>query len=188
MRIWTRESDFDFASSVVALGTFDGVHIGHQALICRTMEMAGEMNASSVVCTFDRHPLSLLKPEIAPAPLMRLEEKLEKFEKMGVDGVLLKAFTPEFAAIEAERYIEELSRSLRVCGIVAGFNYTFGAGGRGNADLIRAEAVRLGYRAEIVKAVQDGEDTVSSTLIRRLLAEGNLQRAQRLLGLQSVKL
>ena len=188
MKVFRTEAEYALGPSVAVLGTFDGVHIGHQALINRAMELAKEMNAACVVCTFDRHPLSLLRPEKAPAPLMRLEEKLEKLEKMGVDGVLLKAFTPEFAGISAMQYLEALSQDLQVKGIVAGFNYSFGAGGRGNADMIRAEASRLGYRAEIVEAVLDGKDTVSSTLIRSLLANGEGERAQRLMRLPSVKL
>ena len=188
MKVFRAEAEYDLGPSVVALGTFDGVHIGHQALIRRSMELATEMNAACIVCTFDRHPLSLLCPQKAPVPLMNLEEKLRKLEQMGVDGVLLKAFTPEFAKIEPARYLGNLSRDLQVKGIVAGFNYSFGAGGRGNADLIRAEASRLGYRAEIMEAVLDGEDTVSSTLIRNLLANGEGERAQRLMCLPSVKL
>ena len=188
MRIWTNEPDFDLEASVIALGTFDGVHIGHQALIRRAKAMAVEMDADCVVCTFDRHPLSLLCPRRAPMPLTGIEEKLAKFEALGVDGVLLKPFTREFAAIEPLKYLNDLTRKLHVRGIVAGFNYSFGAGGRGNADMIRAEAQRLGYRAEIVEAIVDGGDTVSSTLIRSLLSEGKKARAQALLALQSDKL
>jgi len=188
MKVFRTEREYNLGSSVVALGTFDGVHIGHQALICRAMELAKEMNAKCMVCTFDRHPLTLLCPGKAPVPLMPLEEKLGKLEKMGVDGVLLKAFTPEFARIEPIQYLENLSRDLQVKGIVAGFNYSFGAGGRGNAALIREQASRLGYRAEIMDAVLDGNDTVSSTLIRSLLANGEGERARRLMRLHSVKL
>ena len=187
MRIFRSEAEFDFDASVAALGTFDGVHVGHQKLIRRAIEMAGEENAVCIVCTFDRHPLSLLCPNRAPLPLMSLEERLRKMEKMGVDGVLVKAFTPEFAAIEPVEYLENLAGDLRLRGIVAGFNYSFGAGGRGNAALIQREEARLGYRAEIVEAVRDGDETVSSSLIRALLLRGETQRAQRLLELQNVR-
>ncbi|MBP3653373.1 MAG: FAD synthetase family protein [Clostridia bacterium] len=188
MKVFRTEQSYDLGSCVVALGTFDGVHIGHQALIRRAMELAKEMDAKCVVCTFDRHPLTLLCPERAPVPLMSMEEKLQKLEQMGVDGVLVREFTPEFAGIEPARYLADLSRDLQVKGVVAGFNYSFGAGGRGNADLIISSAEKLGYRAEIVEAVLDGEDTVSSTLIRNLLANGEEERAQRLMQLRSVKL
>lgn len=188
MKVFRNEAEYSLGPSVAVLGTFDGVHIGHQALIHRAMELAKEMDAACIVCTFDRHPLSLLCPEKAPVPLMGMDEKLEKLRQLGVDGVLLKEFTPEFAGIEPLMYLEELSRDLQVKGIVVGFNYSFGAGGRGNADLICSEAGRLGYRAEIVEAVLDEEDTVSSTLIRRLLADGEGERALRLMSIPSVKL
>lgn len=183
MRIWRNESAFDLDASVVALGMFDGLHIGHQALIYRAQEMAREMNAACVVCTFDRHPLSVIRPEIAPKQLLTIDEKIQKLEKMGVDGVLLQAFTPEFAAVEPMDFLESLVKNLRVKGIVAGFNYSFGAKGRGNARMLQDEAVRLGYRAEILDAVRDAEDTVSSTLIRELIASGDKRRAAQLLSL-----
>lgn len=188
MRIWKSEAEFDLGCCVAALGTFDGVHIGHQALIRRAMAMAKDEGCACVVCTFDRHPLALLKPELEPVPLMNLQEKLAKLEEMGVDGVLLRPFDWEFAGMDAADYLGMLRRDMHVRGIVTGFNYSFGAGGRGNADLIRREAESLGYRAEIVDAVQDGSDVVSSTLIRRLLAVGETERAARLMRISSVKL
>ena len=184
MRIWTSEAGYDGGPSVVALGMFDGVHIGHQALICRAQEIARELDAACVVCTFDRHPLALLRPERAPKQLLSLEERLEKFERMGVDGVLVRSFDAEYAATDARTFLEMLVRSLQVKGVVAGFNYSFGAGGYGNAELIRAEAMRLGYVCDIVDAVMEEGDTVSSTLIRDLLARGEAERARRLLELR----
>ena len=183
MRVWRREEDFDLPSCVVALGTFDGVHIGHQALIRRAMALAQALDTACVVYTFRNHPLSVLCPEQAPEALMQGDEKLSKLSAMGVDGVMLLDFTREYAATEPTAYLEGLVRRLRVRGVVAGFNYTFGAGGRGNADLIRSEADRLGYRAEIVDAVTDEGDVVSSTLLRRLRRDGERERYLRLLRL-----
>lgn len=184
MRIWKNEAEFDLGAAVAVLGTFDGVHIGHQALIRRAIELAGEQDAACVVCTFDRHPLSVLRPECAPVPLMSLSEKLDKIAAMGADGVLLHAFTPEFAAMEPAAYLQNLKEKLHVRAIVAGFNYSFGAKGRGNADLIRSEANRLSYRAEIMPPVQDGGEIVSSTLIRSLIQGGEHARAEQLLALR----
>lgn len=181
MRVWTSEDSFDFPASVVALGTFDGVHIGHQELVRQTIELAQRMNAASVVCTFDRHPLSVLCPERAPKQLMTLEEKIDKFAKLGIDGVLVQRFTLEYAATDPVRYLEDLVRSMCVKGIVAGFNYTFGDKGKGNADVIRANAERLGYKAIIVAPVREGDETVSSTLVRSLITDGSHERARRLL-------
>ena len=184
MRVWRNESEYDLGSCVVALGMFDGVHIGHQALIRRAQALAREMEAACIVYTFDRHPLSLLRPERAPRQLISLEERLEKLERMGVDGVLVRAFSAEFAATDSRGFLEGLVEKLQARGIVAGFNYTFGAGGYGNAGLIRSEAERLGYEYEIIEAVLEAGETVSSTLIRRLLEAGDTQRAERLLRIE----
>ena len=183
MRVWRREEDFDLPSCVVALGTFDGVHIGHQALIRRAMAMARELDTACVVYTFRNHPLSVLCPERAPEALLQADEKLSKLSAMGVDGVMMLDFTAEYAATEPTAYLEGLVKRLHVRGVVAGFNYSFGAGGRGNAALIRGEAARLGYRAEIVDAVTDEGDVVSSTLLRRLRRDGERERYLRLLRL-----
>ena len=184
MQIFKSEAEYNLGPAVAVLGTFDGVHIGHQALIRRAIDLAREENAACIVCTFDRHPLSLLCPEKAPRPLMSLSEKMEKFAALCVDGVLLHTFTREFAAIEPEDYLKNLSRSLQLKGVVAGFNYSFGAKGRGDAALIRQMSNELSYRAEIVSAVQDENDIVSSTLIRNLLQQGQARRAHQLLSLQ----
>ena len=184
MRFWRDEEQFDLPSCVVALGTFDGVHKGHQALIRRAMELARELDTACVAYTFYEHPLRVLCPERAPRMLLSPFEKREKLQAMGIDGLLMRNFTPEYAATEPVTYLEELVSRMRVKGVVAGFNYTFGAGGRGNADLIRSEADRLGYRAVIVDAVMDEGDVVSSTLLRRLKEQGETERFTRLFQLK----
>ena len=183
MRIWTNERDFDLGACTAALGMFDGVHIGHQALIRRAKALAEEENVPCVVYTFDRHPFSVLCPEKEPKQLLPLSEKLNKIEKMGVDGVLIKPFTAEFAATRPEDFLRTLSEKMGVRAVVAGFNFSFGERGRGNAEMIRAMADELSYRAEIIEAVEVGGETVSSTLIRSLLASGDTIRAFRLLRL-----
>lgn len=183
MKIWTNEADFDLQASAAALGMFDGVHIGHQTLIHRARSLADELHAACVVCTFDRHPISVLCPERAPRQLTTIEEKLHRFEKLGVDGVLLTPFTREFAQTDPLEYLEKLVKALRIRALVAGFNYSFGAGGKGNAELIRAHADRLGYRAEIIEPVREHDQIVSSTRIRGLVASGDIAYARRLLAM-----
>lgn len=181
MRIIRDEGEFTGRRAVAALGMFDGVHVGHQALIRRAVALAGELDAQSVVCTFDRHPLSVLCPEKAPQALLPLHENLKKFERLGADWALVQRFTPEYGATPPERFLQKLVADLRVAAIVAGENYTFGAGGRGDAALIRSMADALGYRAEIIPPVMDGDTVCSSTYIRGLLARGETEHAQRLL-------
>lgn len=181
MKVWKSEAAFDFRDCVAVLGTFDGVHLGHQALIRRGIGLAEELHTRCVVYTFDRHPLSLLLPEGAPEALLSQAEKLCKLEKLGVDGVLIRSFDREFAALPPEEYLKRLVQKLGARGIVAGFNFSFGAGGRGDAALILRMAEALGYRGEIVEAVKDGEDVVSSTLLRRLRTQGDFKRFERLM-------
>ena len=113
MKILYDEISFLEEASVAALGMFDGVHIGHQELIRNAVTLAKSMNARSVVCTFDRHPLSVLRPERAPKPLLTLQQNLLKFERLGADYALVKAFTPEFAATEPEAYLRSLVEKMR---------------------------------------------------------------------------
>lgn len=182
MRIIRNERDYTGPGAVLALGMFDGVHIGHRALISRAVALAGELGAESMVCTFDRHPRSVLFPENAPEMLMTTDEQLAAFRELGVDWALVKPFTRAFADVEPEAYITSLVWGTYARGIVCGENYTFGKGGRGNTDMLREMAEELGFRLEVLESVRDGGDVVSSTLIRSLIADGDTARADRLLG------
>lgn len=184
MKVIHSEKEFDGRASVVALGMFDGVHIGHQRLIRTAVSLAREMGVQCVACTFDRHPLSVIRPERAPEPLLTLEENLAKFERLGVDVALVKPFTREFAGVCPEDYLEMLVDGLRAKAIVIGENYTFGREGRGSAQMLRQLAAKYGYRAKVVEPVTDGGGMISSTRIRSLLREGNAVRAQELLDIR----
>ena len=183
MKIIYDEISFLEEASVAALGMFDGVHIGHQELIRNAVILAHSLSARSVVCTFDRHPLSVLKPERAPKPLLTLQQNLLKFERLGADYALVKPFTKEFAATPPEDHIRQLVEKMRVKAIVVGENYTFGAGGRGDAELIRKLAGELGYRALVVAPVMDGSVMASSTYVRALQAAGETAHVHQLLDI-----
>ena len=188
MNIIRDMSEFTGRSAVAALGMFDGVHIGHQALIRRAVALARELDAKCVVCTFDRHPLSVLCPEKAPVPLLPLEGNLKKFEALGAGWALVQAFTPQYGATEPETFLRELVRGLRAAAIVTGENYTFGAKGRGDAAMLRRLAGEIGYRAEIVPPVMDGDVMCSSTWIRQLLKAGETAHAERLMEISPTRL
>lgn len=174
-------AQFPGTASVAALGMFDGVHVGHQSLIRRAVALAKELNASSVVCTFDRHPLSLICPERAPKPLRTLQDNLKQFERLGADYALVEPFSREFSELSPENYLRALVKNLRAKALVVGENHTFGRAGRGDAALIRRMADELGYRAVVVPSVMDGERMVSSTYIRELLRDGETEHVRRLL-------
>lgn len=184
MKVLHSEAEFCGRASVVALGMFDGVHIGHQRLIREAVALARETGMQSIVCTFDRHPLEVLCPEHAPERLLTLEENLAKFEQLGADIALVKAFTREFAAELPEDFLAALVDELRARAIVVGENYTFGREGRGNAEMIRRDETKFGYRAVIVPAVMDGDRMASSTYIRELRRRGEEAHAKRLLEIR----
>ena len=118
-------AQFPGTASVAALGMFDGVHVGHQSLIRRAVALAKELNASSVVCTFDRHPLSLICPERAPKPLRTLQDNLKQFERLGADYALVEPFSREFSELSPEDYLRALVKNLRAKALVMGENHTF---------------------------------------------------------------
>lgn len=185
LQILRSEREYTGKASVLALGTFDGVHIGHAALIRCAHDIAADMGADCVVCTFDRHPLSVLHPERAPAQLTTLEEKCAKFAALGADYALVRAFTLELAAQSAEAYLAELVRNMRAAAVVVGENHRFGFHGQGDARLIGEMGAKMDFAAVIVPPVYDEGELVSSTLIRRLLAGGQRERAERLLSIQA---
>ncbi len=178
--------EFTGRASVVALGMFDGVHIGHQKLIRTAVDFAKQMEVQSIVCTFDRHPLSLLRPDRAPEPLLTLEQNIEKFAKLGADAVLIQPFDQKFASMLPEDYLESLVDGLHAKAVVIGENYSFGREGRGNAQMVRQMATKYGYRAKIVEPVTDAEGMISSTRIRRMLHDGENSRAQKLLDIHEI--
>jgi len=181
MQILRDEREFSESASVVALGMFDGVHAGHRALIGCAVQQAQAREAKSVVYTFDRNPLEIVCPSRAPQPLMTLQEKLAAIENIGVDYVIVRRFDVVFADVCAADFLHSIVQNLRPKAIVTGFNYSFGAKGAGNADMIAENAARYGYCPIIVPPVQVDGQTVSSTLIRSLIAMGEWERAQRFL-------
>lgn len=182
MRIITNEREYTGPGAVLALGMFDGVHIGHRALIRRAVDISRELECDSMLCTFDRHPRSVLFPERAPKPLMTGKEQLEAIASLGVDWALVKPFDRAFANVSAEEYITSLVWATYARGIVCGEDYSFGRGGLGGPDMLREMSEEFGFRLEVLPCVKDGGDVVSSTLIRRLIEEGDIARAMRLLG------
>ena len=182
MRILENAAEYRGAPCAVAMGMFDGMHMGHRTLIERTREEALKMNAPLVIFTYAEHPLRVLRPQAAPQALMRPEEKARIMAEMGVDAVIMNRFTPETAQTQAEDFLRNLCRDLRPLVIAAGFNHSFGHMGRGNADMLRAMEEELGYKALILQPVERDGEPVSSSRIRKLLQEGKFQEAEHLLG------
>jgi riboflavin kinase/FMN adenylyltransferase len=175
-----------FERAVVTIGNFDGVHIGHQALFYEVIERAHAINGTSIAITFEPHPLRVLRRN-ASLPLITIfEQKIELIERTGIDVLISIPFTTDFAAISAQRFVEELLvRKIGMKTIVVGEDYAFGKGREGNIELLNALAPRLGFDVVVtgmIRTVNGALGRISSTAIRELVQAGEMQQAGRMLG------
>lgn len=161
---------------VIALGTFDGVHIGHQSILQRARELAAGINGVSMAFTFQEHPLSVIFPERAPKRIRSLASKEEIIERLGVDILMNVPFTKNFAAISATGFLKLLQENFAPAYVVVGANYTFGFQGKGDSDFLQQRGGEYGFVSRIGESVLCDGKMVSSTLIRSLIAEGDLAR------------
>jgi riboflavin kinase/FMN adenylyltransferase len=174
----------DFAPSAVTIGKFDGVHSGHRGVIAELRSLAAERGLVSTVLTFDRHPLSLLKPELTPARLVSNAQKRELLADTGLDVTVMIPFDESVSLQSPEDFIEHtLVDTLNAKLVLVGPDFRFGHLGRGNLDLLVELGKRHGFEARAIGAVQpDGDRSVSSTWIRELLSSGRVREATALLG------
>ncbi|MGB4777000.1 bifunctional riboflavin kinase/FAD synthetase [Microbacterium sp.] len=171
-----------FGPSVVAIGKFDGVHSGHRAVIDRARVAAAEAGAQVVAVTFDRNPLSLLRPELCPEPLSSIDQKLGLLAEVGLDATLVLRFDAELAALEPRAFVEHVLVRLGVVTVMVGDDFRFGRGGVGDPVLLARLGREYGFAVEVVGDVQGGGRRVSSSWVRDLLAVGDVEDAARLLG------
>lgn len=180
-----REVPAGFGPSVVAIGKFDGVHSGHRAVIDRARVDAAAAGARVVAVTFDRNPLALLRPEICPASLVGVEQKLRLLAETGVDATLLLTFDRALADLEARAFVEHvLVGALGVTIVLVGADFRFGRGGAGTPELLRELGREFGFEVDVVddvRAIDEGR-RVSSTWVRELLDAGDVAGAAKLLG------
>ncbi|WP_244303268.1 adenylyltransferase/cytidyltransferase family protein [Leucobacter coleopterorum] len=177
------KADFE-TGSAVAIGKFDGVHLGHQAILARLLEAAQNNGSHSVVFTFANNPLSYLRPEVCPLPLMSREQRIEALSAAGVDNCVMVEFDEAFSQIPAEEFVEKiLVGRLRARHIIMGSDFRFGYGGVGDADLLRKMSSRLGFTVEVVSAVVDSDaGCVSSTRVRQAILAGDVEMASNMIG------
>ena len=173
----------DPAGSVVTIGVYDGVHLGHRALLARVRTMAAELGCASAVTTFDRHPATVVRPQSAPLLLTDLDQRLELLAATGVDYTLLLRFDEARSRESAEEFVEEvLVGCLRARAVVVGHDFHFGHRRAGNVPLLQAMGARLGFDVLGLTLIAEGAGVVSSTRIRRLVADGEVEAAAALLG------
>jgi riboflavin kinase / FMN adenylyltransferase len=168
--------------AAVAIGNFDGVHLGHRALIKRARELAGAQDATTIALTFDPHPSVLLAPK-PPQMIASLARRLELLEAAGADVVVVEPFTRELASLAAHAFIDDIViGALCARAIVVGYDFTYGQGRTGTTDALRAHGGRAGIEVAVLAAVEIDGEIASSSKIRGHLREGDLAAAQRLLG------
>jgi len=164
--------------SVVCIGTFDGVHLGHRAVIGETVRRAQSVQAPAVVVTFDRHPLSVLAPERCPPEISTLDERLELFAELGVGATLVLSFDRDLSQMGAQQFLDMILRSgLKAHEVVMGHDFAFGKGREGTPEWL-AERIATTVAAPLeIEGVR-----VSSTTIRGLISEGDMEGAATMLA------
>lgn len=168
---------------VVSIGNFDGVHVGHQRIMRTAVDEARALGTGVMALTFDPHPVKVLAPERDLRLMCTPEDRAALLTRMGADRVLFIPFTREFAAMDAEEFIEVvLVGRLGVRGVVVGHGYTFGRGRKGNTALLRRRGAKLGFRVRVVRSVTMHGDTASSSRVRSLLNRGRVCEAATMLG------
>jgi len=174
---------WDLARPVLGMGTLDGVHLGHQAVLERVRHRAAVLGGVPAALTFARHPLEVVRPGQAPPLITPVPVKLALLGRLGMAAAAVIEFSPALAALTAEAFVEHvLVEGLHVAGVCVGYDFGFGKGRRGTPELLVEMGARHGFEVEVVAPVSLDGITVSSRLIRSLLAEGRVEEAQRYLG------
>lgn len=188
MQVFNHYSDLTLSASAVALGMFDGVHLGHRVVLESALREAKILNIPSVVVSFSNHPQQLLSKTPSPQ-LSTLEERLSQFNALGFDIALVMPFTEELMDLGADDFIELILRQHLNCKSVSvGYDHCFGKDRQGDGFLLEQYGQKYGYKTNIINPVRLNDsdhqthDIISSTLIRKLLAFGDIDQANTLLG------
>ncbi len=169
--------------AVVTVGNFDGLHVGHQAILRTVTGRARALDGEAVVYTFEPHPRKVLRPEQAPRLLTTPEQKLELLERYGADVVVVEAFDRGFAGRSPESFVREILHDrLDPVEVYVGYDFRFGRDREGSMRTLTELGPRLGFAVTIIPEVTIGERDVNSTRIRQLLSEGDVEGAEPLLG------
>ena len=173
----------DFGPSVVAIGNFDGVHIGHRQIMRRVVALAREKNYTPAILTFDPHPAQVLAPDRAPKLLMTIDQRIRAMESEGIEAVFLLPFSLDFAKLTPEEFaIRILAKALQARVILVGDDFRFGYKQSGNVDTLQTLGRNLGFELEAIAGVARDGKRISSSGIRNLVSAGALSRACRMLG------
>lgn len=175
-----------FENAVVAIGNFDGVHLGHQAILRQVIEKARQINGTAVAITFNPHPVKILGNNGSPPLITVLEQKIELIEQIGIDVLICIRFDHSFAAVTAREFLEKiLVEKIGIKAVVIGRDYTFGRNRKGNVEFLQERAGKYGFEVIVpdwVPVSPDGRERVSSTRVREIIEAGRVSDARPLLG------
>ncbi len=166
----------------ITIGSFDGVHLGHQSIINKLIDGSRKFHTPSIVVTFFPHPVKVLGGVKGPFYLSSPEEKDKILKMMGVDSILTLHFNHDLAATSAEKFIQVLYQQLKFNCLLIGYDFTFGANRSGNIDTLTALGKEIGFCVRAVRPFQYDSKPISSSMIRELISSGNMPEASRLLG------
>jgi len=186
VKVYRSIENYTVQNTFLSIGTFDGLHLGHQQLIDRLITLAKENNAQSTVLTFWPHPRMVLKKGVDHLKLLNtIEERIEMFERLGIDHLIVYPFTETFSKLSAEAFIQTiLLTQIKIKGLVIGYDHHFGHQRKGEVNCIAQAAKTQGFYLEQIKAFSQENINVSSTKIREALAEGNIPLATSYLSYQ----
>ena len=168
--------------TLLTIGVFDGVHAGHRYLLEKLQQRAAEKNLLGGVLTFSPHPQSVLYPHNQLPWLSSLDDRVKTFQELGVKIIAVLTFTPKVAQLDAREFISLVKKHLRMRGIMVGPDFALGRGREGNVDLLRTLGREMEFSVEVIPAYTIHGEVVSSTLIRRVLAQGDMKKVERLMG------
>ncbi len=173
----------DLGPTVVSIGKFDGIHLGHQALLKVAVEQAEVLGATSAVITFDRHPLALLNPAALRLPLIGVHQKAKLIQAAGIDALLTLPFDEALSQLTATEFVENiLVKTMNAKSVVVGVDFRFGRGGAGTPELLAELSQIHGFTLHVVPPVLVDGEKVSSSLVREILDAGKVERVASLLG------
>ncbi|MFC1490797.1 bifunctional riboflavin kinase/FAD synthetase [Candidatus Latescibacterota bacterium] len=169
--------------TVVTLGAFDGVHLGHRKIIDKVIESSKKLGLQAAVLTFERHPVSVLNPKYSPKLLSTQDEKLEKLKKIGIDAVFVLKFSKSIADMTAEQFITDyLINCLGMKHFIIGYDHKLGKDGVASSEILQEFAIKHNFELEIIQPIRKDGILVKSSVIRKHISEGNVSIASLLLG------
>lgn len=170
------------SNNYIALGSFDGLHLGHLSLIYKVIEEAKRNDSRSMVYTFKNHPRTLINKANAPKLLMDNDEKIKVLKEHGIDSVYFQDFNDEFMKITPEEFIKLLIEKFNARGFIVGFNYKFGYKNCGNIELLKKLQRKYKYDLYVMEPCTYKDEVISSTRIRKAIEDGNVEEAHKMLG------